>query len=108
MNTRSETSTSHKLYKTARWRKLRKAQLARRPYCECPHHKGQKVLATVVDHIKAHKGDQRLFWNTQNLQSMSKPCHDKYKQSEEKGGPGFDMGCNEDGTPLNAEHSWYN
>ena len=86
---------------------MRARQLARRPYCECPHHKDQKMLASVVDHIVPHKGDTRLFWKESNLQSMTKHCHDKFKQSQEKGGAGFDAGCHPDGTPLNPDHSWY-
>lgn len=103
---KSETSAS--LYKTARWRRLRKQQLARHPYCQCPHHKNEKVLAEVVDHIEPHKGDKRKFWNTRNLQSMTKSCHDSMKQSQERGGAGFDRGCGPDGLPLNPDHPWYN
>ena len=66
------------------------------------------MLASVVDHIDPHKGDERKFWNARNLQSMTKQCHDKFKQSQEKGGAGFDMGSNADGTPLNPDHPWYN
>ncbi len=45
------------------------------------------MAATVVDHIVPHKGDQQLFWDTRNWQSMSKPCHDK-KTAKEDGGFG--------------------
>jgi hypothetical protein len=38
---------------------------------------------------------------------MSKPCHDIFKQSQEKGGVGFMKGCDEEGNPLNQEHEWY-
>lgn len=99
--------TSTRKYKTARWRRLRAAQLSRRPWCQCPHHDGQYVRAEVVDHKVPHRGDDRLFWNPSNLQSMTKQCHDKFKQSQEKGGPGFDMGCDETGAPLNKGHDWY-
>ena len=97
---------TQRLYKTKRWQRLRARQLKLHPYCQCPHHKGQKVLANVVDHIKPHRGDPRLFWNPANLQSMTKHCHDKYKQSQERGGAGF-QGCNEQGDPLDPDHHWY-
>ena len=35
------------------------------------------VLATVVDHIIPHRGDQRLFWDQTNWESLCKECHDK-------------------------------
>ncbi len=96
-----------KWYKSARWQRIRKEQLTKEPYCQCPHHIGQHIKANIVDHIKPHRGDTRLFWDKSNLQSLTKPCHDIFKQSEEKGGAGFDKGCNPDGTPLNRESSWY-
>jgi 5-methylcytosine-specific restriction protein A len=34
------------------------------------------VLATVVDHIVPHRGDQRLFWDEANWAALCKPCHD--------------------------------
>ena len=101
-------SEYQKWYKLKRWKTLRLAQLAKEPYCQCAHHQGQKIKANVVDHIKPHKGDSKLFWNPSNLQSMLKVCHDKFKQSQEKGGKGFDQGCDEQGYPLNKDSSWYN
>lgn len=61
----------------------------------------------VVDHKIPHRGDLKLFWDSRNLQTMTKPCHDKFKQSQEKGGAGFMMGSDEHGMPLNMEHEWY-
>lgn len=96
-------------YKTRQWQAMRKAQLRREPLCQCPHHRGLDVNAVgeVVDHIKPHKGNKRLFFDVRNLQSMTKSCHDKLKQSAEKGGKGFDQGCDVNGEPLNKDHQWY-
>lgn len=99
--------TNQKLYKTKEWQALRSQQLSKHPHCQCPHHVGQEVKATVVDHIAPHRGDTRLFFDANNLQSMSKPCHDKFKQSQEKGGNGFLQGCDVNGNPLSKEHEWY-
>jgi len=85
---------------------MRAAQLARHPYCQCPHHKKAKVEANVVDHITPHKGDTRLFFNPRNLQSMTKECHDRFKQSQEHGGAGFLMGCDTRGFPLVSGAGW--
>lgn len=94
-------------YKTARWRRLRAKQLATHPYCQCPHHEGQFVPATVVDHRTPHRGNAKLFWDPANLQSMTKDCHDRWKQSQERNGSGFLSGCDTKGWPLSTEHEWY-
>ena len=100
--------------KSARWARLRAAQLAKQPYCQCPHHAGKSLRADhpgyggpVVDHVTAHRGDSRLFFDASNLQSMTKQCHDSRKQSEEKGGAGFLKGVDANGQPLSKAHPWY-
>ncbi|WP_323784771.1 HNH endonuclease signature motif containing protein [Thalassovita sp.] len=40
--------------------------------------------ATVVDHIKAHRGDERLFWDRTNWQPLCAPCHNRHKQRQER------------------------
>lgn len=42
------------------------------------------VLATVVDHVIPHRGDQALFWDTSNWQPLCRRCHDGRKQAEER------------------------
>ena len=96
-----------KHYKSKRWRRLRERQLAKYPMCQCPHCKGKKLPANVVDHIKPHRGDTQLLWNPDNLQSMAATCHNAMKQSYEKGGQGFLRGSDENGWPLSHEHEWY-
>ena len=41
--------------------------------------------ATVVDHIKPHHGDQRLFWDVGNWQSLCKAHHDSKTATEDGG-----------------------
>jgi 5-methylcytosine-specific restriction enzyme A len=66
----------------ARWRKARSYYLSKNLICvRCGG------IATVVDHIKAHKGDMNLFWDTNNWQSLCKTCHDR-KTVKEDGGFG--------------------
>ena len=98
---------THRLYSRAKWKTLRGDQLRKQPHCESPHCIDTGVPATVVDHIDPHRGDERKFYSRNNLQSLCKHCHDKFKQSKEKGGAGFDSGCKPDGYPLNGTHSWY-
>lgn len=70
---------------TARWRRYREQYLKHHPLCvECL--KDDKVVpATVVDHIKAHKGDHKSFWDPKNHQALCKRCHDR-KTAKEDGG----------------------
>lgn len=97
-------------YKSKQWLRMREEQLAAHPLCQCPHcreGKGRWAEATVVDHIKPHRCDRKLFFDKKNIQSMSKPCHDAMKQSQERGGHGFLAGCDEHGEPLSHDHEWH-
>ncbi len=49
---------------------------------------GKATAATVVDHIVPHKGDQALFWDTDNWQSLCVHHHASVKQREERRGAG--------------------
>lgn len=44
---------------------------------------GEMVKATVVDHIIPHRGDQKLFWDQRNWQSLCKQCHDRKTLTED-------------------------
>ena len=65
---------------------------------------GLTEAATVVDHIKPHKGDYDLFWDESNWQSLCKHCHDSHKQRLENGG--VSVGCTSNGIPLDSNHHW--
>ncbi len=60
----------------ARWRAYRRTFLMMHPLCTMCGAKGLVAAATVVDHVRAHKGDTTLFWDTGNHRSLCKPCHD--------------------------------
>ncbi len=92
------------LYNTKAWYRLRYAQLTRVPMCEFCAKRRKVQPAQVVDHIKAHRGDERLFYDPANLQSLCKPCHDSVKQQMEKSG--IERGCDENGIPVDAAHHW--
>jgi 5-methylcytosine-specific restriction protein A len=69
-----------------RWEKARKTYLMRNPLCVLCQREGRVTPATVVDHIVPHKGDTKLFWDTEdNWQPLCKPHHDRDKQREERG-----------------------
>jgi 5-methylcytosine-specific restriction enzyme A len=75
-----------------RWRRYREAYLRRHPLCAECLRQGRTTAARVVDHIRPHKGDQRLFWDPANHQSLcdyTSPwnCHGR-KTALEDGGFG--------------------
>ena len=72
----------------SRWRTARRKYLEAHPLCvECAK-QGKYVRATVVDHIVPHRGDQKLFWDQSNWQSLCKSCHDR-KTGREDSNPTY-------------------
>ena len=92
------------LYNSKQWKQLRQRQLLICPLCVMCEALGKTVPANVVDHVKPHKGNEVLFFNPLNLQSLCKSCHDSAKQTLEKSG--VLIGCGTDGTPLDPSHHW--
>jgi 5-methylcytosine-specific restriction endonuclease McrA len=41
--------------------------------------------ATVVDHVRPHRGAEALFFDAGNLQSLCKTHHDRDKSAMERG-----------------------
>ena len=70
----------------ARWRKAREAFLRQHPLCAECHASGRFAAATVVDHIRPHKGDRRLFWDRSNWQALCRECHDRKTAGEGRWG----------------------
>lgn len=77
-------------YDLKQWRSLRQEVLLRDGYT-CRHcqrvcvGKSPAANSPVVDHIRPHRGDDRLFWDKGNLQTLCKsPCHDQHKQRLEQ------------------------
>jgi 5-methylcytosine-specific restriction endonuclease McrA len=76
-------------YKQQRWQKLRQQILIRDKYtcqqtgvlCIGKH---PAPNSPVVDHIRPHRGDERLFFDPSNLQCVSKAYHDSEKQKQER------------------------
>lgn len=67
-----------------KWRKARERYLSEHPLCcYCEREGGVVTAATVVDHIIPHKGDQALFWDESNWQSLCDFHHNSAKAREE-------------------------
>lgn len=90
----------------AAWRKAREDYLRSHPLCVMCRDQNLLTGATVVDHKVPHKGDQTLFWDQDNWQSLCKPHHDGAKQSEERSGRV--PGCDAAGLPRDTSHHWNN
>jgi 5-methylcytosine-specific restriction protein A len=104
--------TAHERGYTAEWQKARIIYLRANPLCADCYKIGRLNAATVVDHIKAHKGDTLLFWDQDNWQPLCKACHDR-KTAREDGGMGNKQGkgkaradCGVDGLPVDRTHHW--
>lgn len=69
-----------------RWREYRDWYLNQPENVMCRTH-GCTYLASVVDHIIPHRGDEALFWDPANHQPLCKQCHDR-KTAREDGGFG--------------------
>lgn len=69
------------------WQKTSAARLKKHPLCVDPFkaHGGIPEPATVTDHIVAHKGDMRLFWDPKNWQSLCRACNSRKAALEEGG-----------------------
>lgn len=62
------------------WAKARSSFLASHNSC-----KSCGKPATVVDHIKPHKGDSALFWSKDNWQPLCTPCHNRKTATQDGG-----------------------
>lgn len=94
----AEAASWQRLYKLARWRRLREAQLSHEPLCRYCLRQEIVEAATVCDHVDPHKGDEDKFFDPDNLQSLCAPCHDRVKQREECGQVVVTIGI--DGYPI--------
>lgn len=70
-----ERGTAHQRGYGARWRRYRLQFLREHPLCTLCSTETHPVPATVVDHIRDHKGDQDLFWDASNHRALCTPCH---------------------------------
>lgn len=80
---RGDGESSSKRGYNRQWQKARARYLKAHPLCVQCMKEGKAVTATVVDHVKPHRGDPVLFWDEKNWQSLCKPCHDKKTWNED-------------------------
>lgn len=69
-------------YTSTRYQKARRSFIRSHPLCvECDR-LGIVEPATILDHIKPHRGDWKLFWDHSNWQSLCTICHNRKSQRE--------------------------
>ena len=69
-----------------KWRKYRKSFLEQHPLCVMCESEGDIKVATVVDHIIPHKGDSKIFWDSNNHQPLCEFHHNQKTAGEDMGG----------------------
>jgi 5-methylcytosine-specific restriction protein A len=67
----------------SKWRKVRQGYLLHHPLCVSCKQIDILTTATVVDHIKPHKGDKTLFWDKNNWQALCISCHNRKTAKED-------------------------
>lgn len=81
---RADAKTTKQKGYDGRWRRARTRFLRRYPLCVRCRAKGKFVVATVVNHVIPHRGDQGLFWDESNWQPLCKSCHDTKTMTEDR------------------------
>ena len=98
MSRSAEAAAYRKLYGTARWRRIRHAQLSGSPLCDWCLEMEIVEPATEVHHSDGgHKGDIDKFWYGPFI-STCKPCHSSRGQREDLGQTVVTTGL--DGYPI--------
>ena len=54
------------------------------PYERLANEEGHITMATVVDHIKPHRGDHKLFWDRSNWQPLCEHHHNVKTMTEDR------------------------
>ena len=68
----------------AKWQRERRKFLESNPFCVKCYEEGHITMATVVDHIVPHRGDQKLFWDRGNWQPLCEHHHNVKTMTEDR------------------------
>jgi 5-methylcytosine-specific restriction endonuclease McrA len=78
-----------KNYTLPRWRDLRLVIFTRDRFkCQMCGKVNGNMRELTCDHVEPHRGDEALFWDEANLQTLcTSPCHNQHKQALERAFP---------------------
>lgn len=68
----------------SRWERARKTYMQAHPLCVRCELDGRVSAAIVLDHVRPHRGDKALFWDTSNWWGICRE-HDDSKRARENG-----------------------
>lgn len=89
--------TKVRLHNSRAWREASAAWLQRYPICVLCLARGKvnerasedtctQQRTLVVDHVEPHRGNEQLFWDQSNWETLCRLCHDVDKQRHEQRG----------------------
>ncbi|WP_028746351.1 endonuclease [Rhizobium mesoamericanum] len=86
---RRQTQPWRAWYNTSRWERLRRQAFERDMYIcqrsgEICAGTGNDPNSPVANHVTPHHGDASLFWDLNNIETVTKRIHDSLIQSEER------------------------
>ena len=68
-------------YNRGNWRAVARSFLQANPFCAMCRSRKVITLATEVDHVIDHRGDDSLFWDQRNWQALCVSCHSRKTNS---------------------------
>ena len=98
----AEAEAYRALYRTARWKRTRAAQLQAEPLCRACQARGRVAPATVCNHLdKDDKATEEGFF-AGPFSSLCAPCHDGGEQKAESAG--YTAEADASGWPTDPRH----
>ena len=69
---------------TSRWARVAAEYRRQHPYCVMCDKQGIVSPAECVDHVVPHQGNDKLFWDESNWQSLCWACHNNKTANERR------------------------
>lgn len=67
-----------------KWQQARIGYLRNHPLCVYCEREGRIKAASLVDHKIPHRGNMKLFWDSDNWAALCSHCHNTTKAAEER------------------------
>src|SRR4029079_15009737 len=79
-------------YRSPIWKAIKSHRLAAEPQCRECAVEGRAEPASHVDHIEPHQGEESLFMQYENTQSLCRHHHNAHRYQERCGKPPGELG----------------